>query len=164
MHHNYSYSLERVEKIENKRDFELQCYTGLKYYGEHDKPVEHLVLTMETGDTGDLLAFFKLFRHKILVNAKWGWKRNIQFIGVIMKDPHYHAHILIKKPHVDLPILLRYWQTVYKEGSHITSRFLYKDKTNKSHMKTIVTYVMNNPEEHQSSEYFYFKSKNWGVK
>lgn len=156
--------IEKLEKLESKREYEYEAYRGLAFYGEKEKPVEHLVLTMEKGDTADLLALFKLLQIKILRNAKWGWKRNIQFIGVVMRDPHYHAHILIRKPHVDLQILIRYWSMVYKEGSHITSKFLYKDKTNEKHMKKIVTYVMNNPDEHQSEEFYYFKSKNWGLK
>lgn len=154
--------VERSVKISDKRIFEEEVYRGLAFYGDHDKPIEHMVLTMEKGDTDDILVYFRILQQKILRNVKWGWKRNIQFIGVVMKEPHYHAHIFVKKPFVDRNVLIRLWSLTYKEGSHIETRFLYKDKTVRSHMKKIVTYVMNNPDEHQSEDYFYFKSVNWG--
>jgi len=156
--------IERLVKLDNKRDFENESYEGLSYYGDHNKPVEHLVLTFEKGDTDDLLKKFHLLQRKILVNSKWGWKRNIQFVGVVMTKPHYHAHILIRKPYVDKLVLIRYWAMVYKEGSHIEIKFVSKDKTKKTQMRRLVTYIMNNPEEHQSEDYYYFKSMNWGKK
>jgi len=34
----------------NKREFELECYSGLAFYGQKEKPVEHLVLTMDVSE------------------------------------------------------------------------------------------------------------------
>jgi len=51
----------------NKREFELECYSGLAFYGQKEKPVEHLVLTMDVSEhESEKFLYFK--------SKNWGLK------------------------------------------------------------------------------------------
>lgn len=154
--------LSKVVWISDKREFEELMYQGLEYYGHKDKPVEHMVFTAESGEQVDLMKCFRSFQIRILRNVKFGYKRKIDFIGVILYEPHYHIHVLIRKPIIEIELMRKLWEYSYKENSHIFTRYVFKDKTSRGSMKKIVTYIMNQPESHETQNYRYFRSSGWG--
>lgn len=158
----HEFRLSRVEFFDDARLFEELSYQGLAYYASRDLPVERLILTSPVSEP--LFDYFKFFQKKVLKNASFGWKRQFEFIGVWVKEPHNHMHILTRKPILkNVHLFRRLWaDSCGHEGSHMDCTYVTRDKSSRKQMQKLVTYIMQNPIEHQSEDFVYFVSRYWG--
>lgn len=141
-----------------KRDFEMQAYWGLKKYGESDKRVEFLTLTITKDKEVDLFSFFEKLNERMLYKGRFGI---IDFAGVMVDGQHIHT--LIRKPYVKTNELLAFWKNVTGEHSSMMIKTVRKDKTKASQMAKLIAYILNQGEKHNTDDILFFQSQNWGI-
>jgi len=141
----------------SKREAEEKLYQGLQVYGEHEKRIEFLTISINKSQSRDIMIYFERLCQQMLYQGKYGV---IDYFLVNVDGQHIHA--LIKKPYVRIEELVNSWKRITDDDSHLLIKTVRSDKTKRSKMLKLVNYIITQDEKHNSSVK-YRCSENWGV-
>lgn len=140
----------------DKQDFIFKARAAMKQYRDAKKRIEFLTISQSTKDQEAIFPYFlKLLETMTL---KGGFPIVKDYAGCVVN--HQHMHVLIKKPFIDINVLLHSWQRIRREECNLTVKTVSNVPGS---VDRVINYIATQGDQHKTYDVVFVDSPRWGI-
>lgn len=147
-------------KTKEKRKWAKGALEGMLYYNSKKSKITHLILSKNPEHKVDLFRCFELLIPRMLNYSKTSKYVKVTFTLAMVN--HQHMHILIKRPYTPFEYIKKQWVDIM--GNTSSDVFMRLVGAHDSDIKKVVNYIMNQGNEHETTDVLFITHPDWGKK